>query len=148
VLDGIEMQVDGALGILRASANAAFPRGRDLETGAAIPDLGAARATFDLNAPIARVLPFGAVAVRVRWTDASAKDDVNLARAAFWTASSEISCVAWGTRIALTVTNLTNTRYREPLSFIAEPGRTVLLYMRREMALPWPRGTNDPGLHP
>jgi hemoglobin/transferrin/lactoferrin receptor protein len=148
VLDGIEMQVDGALGILRASANAAFPRGRDLETGAAIPDLGAARATFDLSAPIARVLPFGAVAVRVRWTDASAKDDVNLARAAFWTASSEISCVAWGTRIALTVTNLTNTRYREPLSFIAEPGRTVLLYMRREMALPWPRDTNDPGLHP
>jgi hemoglobin/transferrin/lactoferrin receptor protein len=148
VLDGIEMQVDGALGFLHASANAAFPRGRDLETGAAIPDLGAARATIDLRAPFARVLPYGAVALRVRWTDASAKDDVNLARAAFWTASSEISCVAWGTRIALTVTNLTNTRYREPLSFIAEPGRTVLLYMRREMALPWPRGTNDPGLHP
>jgi outer membrane cobalamin receptor len=38
VLDGIEVQVDGGLGFLRASANAAFPRGRDLETGAAIPD--------------------------------------------------------------------------------------------------------------
>ena len=148
VLDGIEMQVDGALGFLRASANAAFPRGRDLETGAAIPDLGAARATIDLRAPVARVLPYGALAVRVRWTDASAKDDVNLARAAFWTAAAELSCVAWGTRIALAVKNITNTRYREPLSFIAEPGRTVLLSMRREMALPWPRVTPDPGLHP
>jgi len=148
VLDGIEMQVDGALGFLHASANAAFPRGRDLATGAAIPDLGAARATIDLRAPFARVLPYGALALRVRWTDASAKDDVNLARASFWTASTEISCVAWGTRIALAVKNLTNTRYREPLSFIPEPGRTVLLSMRREMALPWPRSTNHPGLHP
>gem|GEM_PF-3400078 len=148
VLDGIEMQVDGALGFLHASANAAFPRGRDLETGAAIPDLGAARATIDLRTPIARVLPFGAFAVRVRWTDASAKDDVNLARAAFWTASTELSCVAWGTRVALAVKNVTNTRYREPLSFIPEPGRTVLLSMRREMDLPWPHATNDPGIHP
>jgi hemoglobin/transferrin/lactoferrin receptor protein len=148
VLDGVEMQVDGAVGFLRASANAAFPRGRDLATGAAIPDLGAARATFDLRVPVARVLPYGAFAVRVRWTDASAKDDVNLARAAFWTASTELSCVAWGTRIALAVRNVTNTRYREPLSFIPEPGRTVLLSMRREMALPWPRANNNPGLRP
>jgi len=148
VLDGIEMQVDGAVGFLRASANAAFPRGRDLATGGAIPDLGAARATFDLRVPVARVLPYGAFAVRVRWTDASAKDDVNLARAAFWTGSTELSCVAWGTRIALAVRNVTNTRYREPLSFIPEPGRTVLLSMRREMALPWPRANSNPGLRP
>jgi len=73
---------------------------------------------------------------------------VALARPSFWTASTELSCVAWGTRIALAVTNLTNTRYREPLSFIPEPGRTVLLSMRREMALPWPRAANDPGSHP
>ena len=148
VLDGIEMQVDGALAWLHASANAAFPRGRDLATGAPILDLGAARATFDLRAPVPRVLPFGALALRVRWTDATAKDDVALARPSFWTASTELSCVAWGTRIALAVTNLTNTRYREPLSFIPEPGRTVLLSMRREMALPWPRAANDPGSHP
>jgi len=85
VLDGIEMQVDGAAGFLHASANAAFPRGRDLATGETIPDLGAARATLDLRMPVARVLPFGAFAVRVRWTDASSKGDLNLARAAFWT---------------------------------------------------------------
>jgi len=148
VLDGVEMQVDGAVGFLHASANAAFPRGRDLATGQAVPDLGAARATFDLRVPIERVLPYGGFAVRVRWTDASAKDDVNLARAAFWTASTELSCVAWGTRIALAVRNVTNTRYREPLSFIPEPGRTVLLSMRREMALPWPRANSNPGLRP
>ena len=148
VLDGVEVQVDGAVGVLRASANAAFPRGRDLATGATIPDIGAARATIDLRVPVARVLPLGTFAVRVRWTDGSAKDDVNLARAAFWTAATELSCVAWGTRIALAVKNVTNTRYREPLSFIPEPGRTVLLSMRREMALPWPRAAHDPGMHP
>ena len=148
VLDGIEMQVDGALGILRASANAAFPRGRDLETGATIPDIGAARATIDLRVPVARVLPNGGFAVRVRWTDASAKGDLNLSRAAFWTAATELSCVAWGTRVALAVKNITNTRYYEPLSFIPEPGRTVLLSMRREMALPWPRANSNPGLRP
>jgi len=148
VLDGIEMQVDGAVGFLHTSANAAFPRGRDLATGQSIPDLGAARATFDFRVPVARVLPYGGFAVRVRWTDASAKDDVNLARAAFWTASTELSCVTWGTRIALAVTNVTNTRYYEPLSFIPEPGRTVLLSLRREMELPWPRANSNPGIHP
>jgi hemoglobin/transferrin/lactoferrin receptor protein len=147
-LDGIEMQVDGKLGWLRASANAAFPRGRDLETGVTIPDLGAARATLDLRMPVARVLPNGAFALRIRWTDASAQDDVNLARAASWYAATELACVAWGTRISLAVTTLTNTRYREPLSFIPAPGRTVLLSLRREMALPWPRVAHDPGMRP
>ena len=147
-LDGIELQAEAAIGQVRLGANAAFPRGRDLATGAAIPDLGAARATLDVRVPAARLAPQGALALRVRWTDASAKDDVNLARPAFWTSSAELSGVAWDTRIALTVKNLTNTRYREPLSFIPEPGRTVLLSMRRELALPWPRGAQEPGAAP
>jgi outer membrane receptor protein involved in Fe transport len=86
--------------------------------------------------------------VRVRWTDASAKGDLTLSRAAYWTASTELSCVTWGTRLALAVTNLTNTRYYEPLSFIPEPGRTVLLSLRREMALPWPHANGVAGLRP
>jgi len=147
-LDGIELQTEAAIGQVRLGANAAFPRGRDLATGAAIPDLGAARATLDVRFPAARLAPQGALALRVRWTDASAKDDVNLARPAFWTSSAELSGVAWDTRIALTVKNLTNTRYREPLSFIPEPGRTVLLSMRRELALPWPRAAQEPGAAP
>jgi len=148
VLDGIEMQVDGALGVVRASASASFPRGRDLATGAAIPDVGAAGATFDVRVPVARVLPAGGFSVRVRWSDGTAKDDVNLARDAFWTAAAELSCVTWGTRFALAVTNLTNTRYYEPLSFIPEPGRAVLVSLRHDMSLPWPRANSNPGLHP
>jgi len=138
-LEGLELQLEGGWGGVRAGANVAFPRGRDLETGASIPDLGAARATFDVRLPVSRALPNAALALRVRWTDASAKDDPNLARPAFWTSSAELSSVAWGTRFALAVKNLSDTRYREPLSFIPEPGRTVLVSMRRELALPWPR---------
>jgi outer membrane receptor protein involved in Fe transport len=136
-LDGVELQVESALGPVRVAANAAFPRGRDLQTGAAISDLGAARATVDVRLPMTRLLPYGALAVRARWTDASAKDDLALARPAFWTSSLELSCLTWNTRMTLTVRNLTNTRYREPLSFIPEPGRSVLVSMRRELALPW-----------
>ena len=49
---------------------------------------------------------------------------------------SDLSTLLWNTRLTVTVKNLTNTRYREPMSFIAEPGRSVLLSMRRELALP------------
>ena len=136
-LDGVEVQVESALGAVRVAANAAFPRGRDLETGAAISDLGAARATVDVRLPMTRLLPYGALAVRARWTDASAKNDLTLARPSFWTSSLELSCLAWNTRLTLAVKNVTNTRYREPLSFIPEPGRSVLVSMRRELALPW-----------
>jgi hemoglobin/transferrin/lactoferrin receptor protein len=136
-LDGIEFEAQTRLGAVQVAANAAFPRGRDLATGGAISDLGAARATFDVRVPVARLLPYGALAVRARWTDASAKDDLTLARPSFWTSSVELSCVLWGTRTALAVKNLTNTRYREPLSFIAEPGRSVTLSLRRELDLPW-----------
>jgi outer membrane receptor protein involved in Fe transport len=45
--------------------------------------------------------------------------------------------MAWSTRMTLAVKNLTNTRYREPLSFIAEPGRSVLVSFRRDLMLPW-----------
>ena len=122
---------------MQLAANAAFPRGRDLETGAAITDLGAARATFDVRVPVTALLPYGTLALRTRWTDASAKDDLTLARPSFWTASLELSALAWNTRMTLAIKNLTNTSYREPLSFIAEPGRSVLLSLRRELALPW-----------
>ena len=136
-LEGVELEVQSALGAVQLAANAAFPRGRDLATGTAITDLGAARATLDVRMPVTALLPYGALAVRARWTDASAKDDLTLARPSFWTASLELSCLAWNTRMSLAVKNLTNTRYREPLSFIAEPGRSVLVSLRRELALPW-----------
>ena len=139
-LEGVELQVESAIGPLRVAANAAFPRGRDLETGKPITDLGAARATLDVRVPMTRLLPYGALSVRTRWTDASVSDDAStdatLARPAFWTASLDLSSLLWNTRVTLTVKNLTNTRYREPMSFIAEPGRSVLVSMRRELTLP------------
>lgn len=136
-LDGIELQLEHERGPLRVSANAAFPRGLDLGTGRRITDIGAARATVDVRLPMTRLLPYGALSLRGRWTDASGTDDETLARPAFWTSSLELSCVTWNTRLTVAVKNLTNTRYREPLSFIPEPGRSVLLSMRRELALPW-----------
>jgi hemoglobin/transferrin/lactoferrin receptor protein len=135
-LEGMELELQGALHGVGLAANAAFPRGRDLTTGAAITDLGAARATLDIRIPVPVLLPYGALAVRTRWTDASAKDDLTLARPAFWTGALELSCLAWSTRLTLAVKNVTNTRYREPLSFIAEPGRSVMLSFRRDLALP------------
>jgi hemoglobin/transferrin/lactoferrin receptor protein len=136
-LDGLEMQVEGALGGTRVTANAAFPRGRDLSDGSPIADLGAARATIDLRLPAGRVLPSGALSLRARWTDATGGDDPTLARPAFWTASLEGSCVVHQTRLAVTVKNLTATRYREPMSFIPEPGRSLMVSARRELDLPW-----------
>jgi hemoglobin/transferrin/lactoferrin receptor protein len=135
-LEGMELELQGALHGVGLAANAAFPRGRDLTTGAAITDLGAARATLDIRIPVPVLLPYGALAVRTRWTDASAKDDLTLARPAFWTGALELSCLAWNTRLTLAVKNVSNTRYREPLSFIAEPGRSVMLSFRRDLALP------------
>jgi hemoglobin/transferrin/lactoferrin receptor protein len=136
-LEGMELELQGALHGVGLAANAAFPRGRDLTTGAAITDLGAARATFDLRIPVPALLPYGALAVRTRWTDAAAKDDLTLSRPAFWTGALELSWLAWNTRMTLAMKNVTNTRYREPLSFIAEPGRSVMLSFRRDLALPW-----------
>ena len=139
-LDGIELQVESKFGPLRVAANAAFPRGRDLETGKPLTDMGAARATLDVHVPMTHVLPYGALSLRTRWTDAASTDDAandaTLDRPAFWTSSLDLSALAWNTRVTLTVKNLTNTRYREPMSFIAEPGRSVLLSMRRELVLP------------
>ncbi len=136
-LDGVELQLENTFGPVRVSANAAFPRGLDLGTGKRIADIGAARATVDVRVPMTRLLPYGALSVRGRWTDASATDDETLARPAFWTSALELSCMAWQTRLTVAVKNATNTRYREPLSFIPESGRSVLVSLRRDLALPW-----------
>lgn len=137
-LEGLEAEADVRVGRVQAQLSAGFPRGRDLETGQAIDDVGAARATLDLRTPAPRFLPLGLLTLRVRWTDATVGDtgenDV-LARPPFWTASAEASGVWSGVRVTLAVKNLTNERYREPLSFLDEPGRTVSLAARWEGAL-------------
>lgn len=131
-LEGVEAEADVRLGRVQAQLGAGFPRGRDLETGESIADIGAARATLDLRTTAPRFIPLGLLSLRVRWTNASRSNQGEevLARPAFWTASAEASGSWSGVRLTLAVRNLTNTRYREPLSFLDEPGRTIVLAAR------------------
>ena len=144
-LEGVEAQADMRFGRVQPSVAVAFPRGTDRNTGEPISDLGAARATFDVRIPAPRFVPLGTVAFRVRWTDASrtSRGEDVLARPAFWTASAEAGMTALAARWTLAVRNLTNTRFYEPLSFIPEPGRSVTLSVRRDVALPWLSPTKD-----
>ena len=135
-LEGLEFEAAGHAGPVRLTAGAAFPRGYDLATGDRLTDIGAARTTLDARVGAGRWLPSGQLALRVRWTDATPNESQELAQPAFWTASAEASCVVRETRVALSVRNLTNTQYREPMSFIDEPGRSVMLSVRREFL--WP----------
>lgn len=131
-LEGLEAETDLRLGRVQAQLSAGFPRGRDLDTGESLDDIGAARATVDLRTAAPRFLPMGLVSLRLRWTDAAPGSEQVLARPAFWTASAEASASWSGVRLTLAVKNLTNTRYREPMSFLDEPGRSVSLAARWE----------------
>lgn len=131
-LEGIEAETDLRLGRVQAQMSAGFPRGRDLDTGKSIDGIGAARATLDLRTAAPRFLPMGLLSLRLRWTDATSGSEQVLARPPFWMASAEASGSWSGVRLTLAVKNLTNTRYREPLSFLDEPGRSVSLAARWE----------------
>jgi outer membrane receptor protein involved in Fe transport len=135
-LEGLEAETDVRLGRVQAQLAAGFPRGTDVETGKPLVDVGAARATLDLRTAAPRFIPMGLASVRVRWTDATRGDDTEgsqvLARPPFWTVSAEASGSWSGVRLTLAVRNLTNERYREPLSFLDEPGRTFSLAARWE----------------
>lgn len=134
-LEGVEVQSDARFAGTQVACNAAFPRGRDEVSGKPVTDLGAARVTLDLRVPVAGPFAAAAISLRGRWTDAatvSTGEDI-LARPAFWTGDAEFSCTFAGARWALAVRNVTNTRYREPLSFLDEAGRTWSLAVRRDL---------------
>ena len=59
-----------------------------------------------------------------------------LARDAFWTANAELGATFAGTRVAFAVSNLFNDPYREPMSFIDEPGRAYSFSLKREFQMP------------
>ena len=139
-IDGIELQT-----LLRLPAgvglglNAGFPRGVDAVTGERILDVGASRVTADVIAPVTRLLPYGQVALRLRWNNAVPEQIVQqqlLARSASWVASFEASTVVGGVRAVFAVRNLLDTYYFEPLSFIPEPGRTYAVSLRRDFNFP------------
>lgn len=143
-IEGMEYAAELRAAGTRLALNAAFPRGFDRETGARLTDIGTARATIDLIVPLERWLAGGGLATRLRWNDAVWTSDPLLYRKAFTTLSIEGSFVLSGVRSTLAVHNLFDASYREPASFIPEPGRTFALSLRRDFSIPigLPKGSS------
>lgn len=135
-IEGIEWTSRMRWGAWWTGLDAAFPRGKDLDTGERIPDVGTAKVTFDLGIPVP--VARGTLGVLVRWNDALKAAEPTLARPAFWTTAVEGATTLGQTRVVVAVRNLLNTSYREPLSFIPEPSRSVAISVRRDFtALGW-----------
>ena len=117
--------------------NGTLPRGIDRTTGERLDDIGVARASVEVGLPL-RVLPAGGLSFRWRWNDAVTTGNDALRRPAFSTTSFQADCVVGGTRMVAAVNNLWNVAYREPLSFISEPGRTFTLSAYRDFQARWP----------
>ena len=135
-LEGLEAEASVRLGVTRLDLAGTAPRGKDLETGERLTDVGAARATIEWRGPAPR-LPRCQWALRARWQDGVRGDEEALSRPAFWVAATEFSAAFGSTRLSFAVQNLLDQSHREPLSFIPEAGRTFLLSVRHEQAMPW-----------
>jgi outer membrane receptor protein involved in Fe transport len=133
---------------LTLGAQGSLPRGTDLETGKKLDDVGATRAMFDAGVPMGlRLFPQGTLGFRASWTDAVTVDQLasdgekqSLPRPAHWVLAAEAGTTLFGTRLTVAVRNLLDHTYREPLSFIDEPGRTVTVAVRRDLEMPWGGG--------
>lgn len=110
-------------------------------------DAGTARATVEMTVPVMGVVPQGLLSVRWRWSDAFQPRVASLAQPSFHTTSVELSSASNGLRTVFSVRNLFDRRYREPLSFIPEPGRTFCISMRRDFDLPVSMGSFFKGAH-
>lgn len=130
-IEGLEASMRWRVGRGFASLHAALPRGIDRNTGAALTDVGSARVTCDVGGPLFQRHPVQ-WAVRARWSDRIDDPAGTLTRPAFLTWSSELAGTWFDTRVTLAVRNLTHHRYREPLSFIEEPGRTFAVSLKRD----------------
>lgn len=138
-LEGLESALQLRIGAAGLQLHGSLPRAIDRRTGERLVDAGAARATLDLALPLLpRWIPAGQVALRWRWNDAVTSRDTTIARPAFSTTAVEVSTVLSGFRTVLALRNLLDHSYREPLSFIPEPGRTLAISIRRDLALPHP----------
>jgi hemoglobin/transferrin/lactoferrin receptor protein len=131
-LQGVEATAQFRLGSILVEASGGYPTGKDLDTGRRLEDVGAARAALEIVCPLTRLVPYGAVSTRVRWSDALHGVSETLRRPAFSTTSIEASFAARGVYTVIAVRNLWNHYYYEPQSFIPEPGRTLAISLRRE----------------
>jgi outer membrane receptor protein involved in Fe transport len=148
-VEGVELQMETRRGRFDLGITAAAPHGIDLETGARLPSAGTRRTTFDvqahLPAPSPRVDDWRA-AVRARWSDAvpaeaalagdsESSSTTSFARSASWAVDVETRARLGTTELALSIRNLFDHAYREPLSYIEEPGRTFGISVRHDFAL-------------
>lgn len=131
-LEGLEATARLRIGAIHVDVNGSLPRGRDLDTGRRLEDVGATRASLEIVCPTTKLLPLASLGARVRWNDAVAGVSESLRRPAFSTTSVEASFVTHGIHAVIAVRNLWNHFHYEPRSFIPEPGRTFALAMRRE----------------
>jgi len=131
-LEGIEATAQVRLGSVQVDASGGVPTGTDVTTGKRLDDVGPSRAALEIVCPMTRLLPYGSVSTRFRWSDALTDVSGTLRRPAFSTTSIEISFVARHVYTVLAVRNLWNHFYYEPQSFIPESGRTFAISLRRE----------------
>jgi hemoglobin/transferrin/lactoferrin receptor protein len=131
-IEGVEAELSYRHESWFASVSGSFPRGRDLDSGERLTDLGAHRAALDLGAPVPVLLPNGHFAARILWSGPIHSTSATLERPSFVTLSTEASCVIAGVRAVLAVENVTNHLYQEPVSFISSPGREFTFSLRRE----------------
>lgn len=143
------VQIDGLEGTGRLrwhgaglTLSATLPRGRDLATGKPLNDVGVSRFSADVTAPVGPWMRTGMVAVRARWSNRVKGNSVDraealaVARPAFWTVNTEFATTVFGTRATVAVRNVFDHHYREAMSFIDEPGRTLALALKRDFQVP------------
>lgn len=118
------------------SINGSIPDGEDLDTGEPIPTVGPPRVFFEFDWPMDFVSHAVDFRTRFRWSDAWEDTEDELTRPAFWTTSVELGVRLANVRAAVTVRNLFDHAYAEPLSSIPEAGRTFGLTLRYETDLP------------
>jgi len=146
-LEGLELMARLRAGPTVIGLHGAVPRGHDVDSGASLTDIGATNAGLDLGLPLPRLVPQGRGDLNVRWMNAVSLDHpasegeaAALPRPAFWTFTAQVGATLWGSRVTLATRNLLNHRYREPLGFIDEPGRTFTLAVQRAVTIPMTRG--------
>ena len=141
-IEGIELTGSARIRRATTTASLTLPRGRDLADGTFVTEAGAPHASMGVSLPIVRWIPAGMLSLQARWSDGLKTDPLKnvqygaISNPAFWTGSAELGTTIYATRIAVSVRNIANHRYREPLSFIDEAGRTYSFAVKRDFQLP------------